>query len=158
MKIAFAPLASADIAAVAALWHEGWHAGHAGVVPERLTRLRRLDDFHDRLARHLGQTRVARIGPEIIGFVILHGDELYQFYLARGARGTGAAALLMAEAEARLRATGVRRAWLACTVGNTRAARFYEKSGWLRAATETMSFETADGPFPLEVWRYEKAL
>jgi hypothetical protein len=64
----------------------------------------------------------------------------------------------MADAEARLAARGVRTAWLACAIGNRRAARFYEKSGWRLVGTMINPCETTDGTFPLEVWRYEKAL
>ena len=64
----------------------------------------------------------------------------------------------MSDAEAQLAARGIAKPWLACAVGNVRAARFYEKSGWRRAAVVTVESETSDGPFPLEVWRYEKEL
>lgn len=48
--------------------------------------------------------------------------------------------------------------WLACAIGNDRAARFYEKNGWRRAGTIINEADTERGPFPLEVWRYEKPL
>jgi ribosomal protein S18 acetylase RimI-like enzyme len=64
----------------------------------------------------------------------------------------------MADAEARLAKHGVETAWLACAIGNDRAARFYEKSGWRLASTEVNLAETSSGPFPVEVWRYEKRL
>ena len=51
-----------------------------------------------------------------------------------------------------------RTGWLACAIGNDRAARFYEKNGWRRTGTIVNDAETLQGPFPLEVWRYEKAL
>jgi ribosomal protein S18 acetylase RimI-like enzyme len=72
------------------------------------------------------------------------------------ARGSGLAASLIAEAEALLAARGVGSAWLACAVGNDRAARFYEKSGWSNARTMANRLETADGVFEMPVWRYEK--
>ncbi len=58
----------------------------------------------------------------------------------------------------RLARGGVRTAWLACAIGNDRAARFYEKSGWRRAGTVVYQAEAPDGSLPLEVWRYEKHL
>ena len=64
----------------------------------------------------------------------------------------------MADAEARLIRSGVETAWLACAIGNERAARFYEKSGWRRVGTMINDCETATGTFPLNVWRYEKSL
>jgi GNAT superfamily N-acetyltransferase len=89
---------------------------------------------------------------------MLKGDELYQFYVAREARGSGVAAVLLADAEARLAERGVTTAWLACAIGNNRAARFYERCGWARARTQVNRLETPDGLFEFEVWRYEKAM
>ena len=77
---------------------------------------------------------------------------------ASHARGSGIAAVLMADAEARLAASGVRSPWLACAIGNDRAARFYEKCGWIRTGTVTDDVAVPGGTFALEVWRYEKAL
>ena len=68
------------------------------------------------------------------------------------------AAALVADAEAQLVGDGVELAWLACAVGNERAARFYEKCGWRRAGTVVYQPDAADGAPPLEVWRYEKGL
>ena len=70
----------------------------------------------------------------------------------------GAAAALLADAEARLSAAGVELAWLACAIGNERAARFYGPRGWRRAGTVVSLLETSVGTIPLEVWRYEKRL
>jgi ribosomal protein S18 acetylase RimI-like enzyme len=89
---------------------------------------------------------------------MLKGDELYQLYVSAQARGSGVAAALMADAEARLAEAGVATAWLACAIGNERAARFYEKCGWRRAGTMINELDTPDGMFPLEVWRYEKSV
>jgi len=47
-------------------------------------------------------------------------------------------------------------AWLACAIGNDRAARFYEKHGWHRAGVMVNQLETRNGIFPLDVWRHEK--
>ncbi|MDB5454443.1 MAG: GCN5-related N-acetyltransferase [Caulobacter sp.] len=104
--------------------------------------------------------RVRTLGPvgAPLGFHLIKDDEFYQFYVAAEARGTGAAAALMADAEATLAAQGVETAWLACAIGNARAARFYEKSGWTLARVEGVPTETSSGLFPLDVWRYEKRL
>jgi ribosomal protein S18 acetylase RimI-like enzyme len=93
-----------------------------------------------------------------VGFCIVKADELYQLYVSSQARGSGAAAALVADAEARLAQSGVQTAWLACAIGNERAARFYEKCGWKRAGTMISQLDTKEGIFPLEVWRYEKVL
>ena len=66
--------------------------------------------------------------------------------------------IVVRDAERRLAARGVATAWLACAIGNERAARFYERQGWRRTGVVVNLAETAEGPFPLEVWRYEKVL
>ncbi|ADG11985.1 N-acetyltransferase [Caulobacter segnis] len=147
-----------DLAPLARLWREGWSDAHNGIVPEALVALRTPESFEERMAKALPQVRA--LGPvgAPLGFHLIKGDELNQFYLASAARGTGAAGVLMADAEMRLAEAGVATAWLACAIGNTRAARFYEKAGWTRAGVETVPTETSEGSFPLEVWRYEKRL
>jgi GNAT superfamily N-acetyltransferase len=147
-----------DFEALVRLWQAGWTDAHAAVVPAGLAHLRTLDDFATRMRNMYGSVRV--IGPvgAPIGFHAVKSDELEQFYVSARARGTGAAALLLHDAESRLAAGGTRIAWLACAIGNERAARFYEKHGWRRIGTVTHHPETPQGPFALEVWRYEKAL
>ena len=147
-----------EIDHLARLWHQGWNDAHATLALAGLVRARTLDSFRDRLAAALADTFA--IGPPGApsGFYMLKGDELYQFYVAREARGSGVAAELLADAEARLADCGVATAWLACAVGNDRAARFYEKCGWVRARTQVNRLETPDGVFEFEVWRYEKAM
>lgn len=147
-----------DLKPLARLWWSGWRDGHEGLLPEALTRLRTLESFEERMAAAL--PRVRPLGPvgAPLGFHLLKDDELYQFYLAAEGRGTGAAAVLMADAEARLIQAGVATAWLACAIGNARAARFYEKAGWTMTRIENVPTETSEGLFPLEVWRYEKRL
>ena len=148
----------AELEAQAALWHAGWRDAHLTIVPAALVALRTLENFSARLAPALAEVRV--IGPigRPLGFHQLKGDEVYQFYVDAVARGTGAAAMLMRDAEARLTGRGVATAWLSCAVGNRRAARFYEKCGWRRTATLIEPTVTSQGPFPVEVWRYEKPL
>jgi GNAT superfamily N-acetyltransferase len=148
----------ADIEQLAKVWYDGWQDAHAALVPEELKQLRTFESFRERLRAALPNVRV--IGPPGApsGFCIDRDDELYQLFVAAGARGSGAAARLLADAEARMIGRGVTTAWLACAIGNERAARFYEKSGWRRAGTMINPAETSTGTFPLETWRYEKAL
>lgn len=149
---------AAEVDVLARLWRQGWLDAHEAIVPQSLVALRTLESFTDRMAVAL--PRVRALGPvgAPLGFHFIKADELNQFYLAGAARGTGAAATLMADAEARLREAGLATAWLSCAIGNARAARFYEKAGWTLARTETVPTETSTGTFTLEVWRYEKAL
>lgn len=152
------PAVAAEIDALARLWHDAWHEAHAPLVPPELTRLRTLENFRERLQVMQADMRVAGPPGAPLGFCALKGEELNQLFVSPDARGSGAAAALIADAEARLAQRGVRTAWLACAVGNERAARFYEKSGWHRGATVVNPAETANGPFPVQVWRYEKRL
>ncbi len=144
-----------DAADIARIWHAGWHQAHASIVPAVLTASRTPQEFSTRTHAHLGQTRLAWLDGEIVGFFMLDHDELYQFYVSASVQGKGVAAGLMHAAEAALGPGGK---WLACTVGNARAARFYEKCGWARAATTPYEVETRAGPQVVNVWRYEKDL
>jgi GNAT superfamily N-acetyltransferase len=146
----------ADVEQLARLWHDGWRDAHLAIVPAELACLRTLESFRERMRADLADVRVAGSPGSPLGFTMLKSDELYQFYVAAAARGTGVAASLMADAEARFAARGIEVAWLACAIGNQRAARFYEKCGWRLARTVVSLLETPDGPFELEVWRYEK--
>ena len=147
-----------EIDQLARIWFDGWHDAHAKILPVELARLRTLESLRDRMKSALPEVRVVGPPGAPVGFYMLKEDELYQLYVAAEARGSGVATALMADAETRLARRGVRTAWLACAIGNDRAARFYEKSGWHRTGTILYQAEASDGSLPLEVWRYEKHL
>lgn len=148
----------AEIDRLATIWHEGWQDAHARLLPPELARIRTLESFRERLRAGLATVRVVGEPGRPLGFCMVKDDELYQLYVASEARGTGAAAALVADAEARMADRGVSVAWLACAIGNDRAARFYEKCGWRRAGNMINPLDTPDGVLALEVWRYEKRL
>ena len=152
------PADERELDQLARVWFDAWNDAHAQIVPPELKQLRTLASFRERLRAALPRTRAAGPRGAPVGFYVLKGEELYQLFVSAGARGTGVAAALIADAEAQLAASGVRTAWLACAIGNDRAARFYEKSGWRRASTVVYHAETPTGVLPLEVWRYEKSL
>jgi ribosomal protein S18 acetylase RimI-like enzyme len=145
-----------EVEALAQLWLAGWRDAHLEIVPPELEKHRNIDNLRQRMTDGLANVRV--IGPpgDPLGFYMLKADELYQLYVSARARGTGAATALMTDAEARLASLGLETAWLACAVGNNRAARFYEKSGWHRVRTETSWLQNSEGQIPVEIWRYEK--
>jgi ribosomal protein S18 acetylase RimI-like enzyme len=147
-----------EIARLAQIWYDGWQDAHSEIVPAELRRLRTLDSFKERLAEGLADVRVSGPAGASVGFCMVKDDELYQLYVSAEARGSGVAAALVDDAEARIAATGAKTAWLACAIGNERAARFYEKCGWRRIGVMTSQLPTQEGVFALDVWRYEKVL
>ena len=157
------PATAADMAAVADLWHEGWHAGHAGHVPAGLTDLRTLATFHERTPPRAGDTAVAVTDVEhaegaVLGFAMVVGDEVEQVFVAPAWRGTGVAADLLAEAEGRIAAAGHDEAWLAVVAGNARARRFYEKCGWSDAGDLPYEVVAGGQVFVSPCRRYVKKL
>ena len=127
-------------------------------MPPTLAELRTTQSFLERTLENVGGTAMAIEGKTVLGFCMVKEDELYQMYVSRGARGSGVAQALIRDAENRMRADGHASAWLACAVGNERAGRFYEKSGWVNSGRAVVELDTPSGPFPLEVWRFEKEL
>jgi ribosomal protein S18 acetylase RimI-like enzyme len=152
------PADESEVDQLARIWFDGWQDAHAQILPAELRRLRTVESLRERLQAAIARVRV--VGPlgGPLGFCITKGDELDQLYVSAETRGSGVAAALLRDAEERLAASGVETAWLACAIGNERAARFYEKSGWRRAGTMIHRAETSEGPFSLEVWRYEKVV
>lgn len=156
MQVRMADRQEAD--ALAKLWHESWQDAHAEILPEELAKTRTLENLRQRLDELWTDLRVIGEIGRPLGLSITQGDELNQLYVSRDARGQGVAQKLIAEVEERLADSGVETAWLACAIGNARAARFYEKSGWHLARTFTNELALPSGKFNLEVWRYEKRL
>ena len=123
-----------------------------------LIRLRTLENFRLRIQEALPTVRVVGPSGAPVGFCIVKDAELYQLFVSAPSRGSGVAAALLADGEARLSASGVQIAWLACAIGNDRAARFYEKHGWFRVGNMINGLDTPSGEYLLDVWRFEKPL
>jgi ribosomal protein S18 acetylase RimI-like enzyme len=149
---------AAEVARLAQIWYDGWQDAHAEILPAQLRRLRTLESFRERLAAGRADVRVSGTLDAPVGFCITKGAELYQLYVSAEARGSGVAAALVADAESKFLEQGIETAWLACAIGNERAARFYEKCGWRRTGVMTSQLPTQEGIFPLQVWRYEKVI
>lgn len=147
-----------EIDALARLWYDAWQDAHAGILPVELARHRTMESFRSRLRTDLSAFRVAGPLNRPVGLCMTKGDELHQLFVASVARGTGVAAALTADAERRIAESGWDVAWLACAIGNERAARFYEKCGWRRIGVVTIDIAMTDGVLQLDVWRYEKAV
>lgn len=151
-------IADDEIPFVAQLWFEGWQDAHAEILPAELAKHRTLERFVQRLGAERDEVFV--VGPRgaPLGFYVLHGDELNQLYVSGEARGKGVAKALLDDAESRLAQRGYSATWLACAIGNERAARFYEKHQWRRDGIITIRLPLPGGHFDLDVWRYSKAL
>ncbi|MDZ5663670.1 GNAT family N-acetyltransferase [Nocardioides sp. S-58] len=151
------PAVAADMAAVADLWHEGWHDGHAGRVPDGLTAARTLAAFHERTPPRVADTTVALDEASgLLGFVMVVDDEVEQVFVGRAARGSGLAEQLLAEAERQVARAGHGEAWLAVVVGNDRARRFYERCGWHDAGDLPYEVTAAGQTFVSPCRRYVK--
>jgi ribosomal protein S18 acetylase RimI-like enzyme len=158
MSVAVRPALESEIDQLGTVWYDAWQDAHAAIVPAELTKLRTLESFRQRIRDALPSVRVVGPPNAPLGFCMIKDDELYQLFVAAGARGSGTAAALLTDGESRLAASGVSTAFLACAIGNDRAARFYEKHGWTRVGTMANRLDTPSGEFVLDVWRYEKAV
>jgi quercetin dioxygenase-like cupin family protein/GNAT superfamily N-acetyltransferase len=148
------PATPDELPALARLWEAGWHDAHDGLVPPDLVALRTTESFLDRLRGFGDALRVAGPPGAPLGLCVAHGDDIDQLYVAPAARGSGLAATLLADGEARLAAAGVAVGRIACAIGNDRALRFYAKHGW-RGGRETI---TLAGALDLEVILLRKRL
>ncbi|MGB5559362.1 MAG: GNAT family N-acetyltransferase [Paracoccaceae bacterium] len=147
-----------EIEALADVWHDAWHDAHACCVPADLTAIRTHASFRERL-NALGDAvrTIGAIGAPA-GLCAIQDDQLYQIYVSRNARGTGAAVALLEEGERRLAANGIRKAWLDCVIQNTRAIRFYTRQGWVDSGTHTATLAGLGTDFPLKVRVFRKIL
>jgi GNAT superfamily N-acetyltransferase len=150
--------AAGDIGVVTRIWHLGWLDGHLGHVPPELLPHRQEEQYLSRARDRLDSMWVAESHGQIVGFVVVKGNEVEQIFVDRAARGTGIAAMLLRKAEAEIRHAGHQRAWLAVVAGNQRARSFYSRLGWRDAGPFTYMAETEAGPFAIPSHRYETDL
>lgn len=147
-----------DMGAVADVWHRAWHVAHPGNVPEGLTSARTLDAFHARTPARVADTTVAEVDGEVVGFTMVHDDEVEQVFVDPRRHGSGIAAPLLAAAEQQVAAAGHDVAWLAVVVGNARARSFYEKHGWHDAGDLPYEVVADGATYISPCRRYEKAV
>ena len=152
------PATPPDLDPLARLWHDGWREAHLAHVPPELTAKRTLASFRARLDGFGDGLRVAGPAGAPLGFCAIRDDELDQLFVAPAARGSGLAARLLADGEARLAANGITRAHLLCVIENTRAAAFYARQGWQNMGVFREAVQTEDGPYRFDLIRFEKTL
>lgn len=146
-----------EVPTVASVWHDAWHDGHRGHVPDALVAARRPAYFEGRSAALLDHLTVAD-ADELLGVLIVKDDELQQLMVTAAARGRGVGGLLLAEAERQVAAAGHDEIWLAVVPGNTTARRFYASHGWVDRGEEVYDAVTLSGAtVPVPVCRYVKA-
>jgi GNAT superfamily N-acetyltransferase len=149
-----------EVDALARIWHDGWHEAHRDLLPAEVRRSRTLEGCRRRLQAAAPKVRVVGPAGAPVGFCMINEgeDEVCQLFVSPSSRGTGVAAALMADAEARLIEAGVHTARLSCAIGNDRAARFYEKCGWRRSGTTHYGSGASNIESRIDVWRYVKTL
>ena len=152
------PAAPSDIEPLARLWFDGWREAHLDHVPADLTARRTLESFGNRLLGFGDGLRVAGPVGAPLGFCAIREDELDQLFVTPETRGSGLAAILLADGERRLAQQGTARAHLLCVIQNHRAVRFYERQGWTNMGISVEAVQTEDGPFRFELLRFEKNL
>lgn len=145
-----------DAEAVATIWYQGWHDGHLGNVPDDLRAVRTRESFGLRASQRVDDTVVAIVDDAVAGFVMVVADEVEQVYVSTHHRGSGVAAVLLAEAERLVGVNGHQRAWLAVVPGNARARRFYQRSGWTDEGPFDYLAASDRGPIPVPCHRYTK--
>jgi GNAT superfamily N-acetyltransferase len=150
------PAGRDDSKSVVEIWYHGWRDGHLGHVPDDLVAVRTQESFGLRASQRVGDTVVAVINDAVAGFVMVVDDEVEQVYVSIHHRGTGTAAVLLAEAERLVGANGHERAWLAVVAGNDRARRFYERNGWTDEGLFDYPAGSASGPILVPSHRYVK--
>jgi len=156
-KIEIERAGAGNIPALARVWHDAWHAGHAHLDPE-IAEGRPFTFFEARIGSGIDRMAVAMVDGEVVGFSGWEGDGIGQVFVAPAWHGRGAAAPLLAAAEEVLKEQGHSLIWLQCRVGNARARRFYEKHGWYVASEVEADIGTVTGRQPIMVWRMEKLL
>ncbi len=149
------PATQVDLDAIADIWHAGWRDAHLGHVPDELVRHRTRADLARLAVQRVPHTIVAVDRDRVVGFAVIHDDELEQLYVAADVRRRGVATALVARAEATI-AARFDTAWLAVVAGNTAARQFYLRRGWHDDGPFDNPAPTADGPLPVPARRYAK--
>jgi predicted cupin superfamily sugar epimerase/GNAT superfamily N-acetyltransferase len=147
-----------DAPAIGRVWHDAWHDGHDGRVPDALVAMRTEASFQERAVAEVPHAVVAERGGVVVGFVATGDDEVAELFVAQDARGAGVARLLLAAGEGAVRRAGHRTACLGVVVGNARARRFYEREGWRDAGDVDHSATGPDGPIAVPTRLYLKDL
>ena len=126
------PAATEDVSALVALGVAA-NATSMGRLPEFAGRADDIETAFARfIARDIGDILVAESGGEAVGFCATEGrsDEVSDLWVAPKLHGHGVGGILLAAAEARIKAWGYPRVWLTTHAHNVRAISFYRSQGY----------------------------
>jgi GNAT superfamily N-acetyltransferase len=152
------PAGDGDVTSIGALYHRVWHDTHGPHMPPAERARRDEEDFRGRIRELMPNVVLSQDDGYIIGFAAWSSSLLGQIYVESAYRGTGVAERLMAAAEAEMAAQGVHQAELHCLVGNERAHRFYERSGWVAHGIISERVRGEAEEETREFWNFRKAL
>jgi GNAT superfamily N-acetyltransferase len=147
-----------DLEAIGVLYHSVWHETRAANMPVREQRRRALSFFLDRMRLLLPTVLVEDRAGSLAGFASWQGRMLMlgQLYIDRACRGTGIAVALLWASELAITSSGVTEAELRCLVGNHRAHRFYQRSGWIDRGEVVENLAGDLGEASIPFWRMTK--
>jgi GNAT superfamily N-acetyltransferase len=149
---------ASDVAQIAALYHAVWHETQAPFMPAAECARRDLGFFIERMSRLLLSTLIEERGGAVVAFSAWHGRLLGQIFVAAPHRGSGLAVALMSATETAMMESGVSEGELHCVVGNDRARRFYERTGWSHERTIMEQVAGENGPAEVPFWCMTKVL
>jgi L-amino acid N-acyltransferase YncA len=150
-----------DARAIAEVHVGSWRHAYRGLLPagylDRLSVDEREASWREALASDAAGAVVAEAEGRIVGFASFGPSrdedaaegvgEVPAIYVDPEVLGAGVGRTLLAEATARLREAGFRRATLWVLEANARARRFYEKAGWAWDGTVSRhDFDCANEP------------
>jgi ribosomal protein S18 acetylase RimI-like enzyme len=147
-----------EIEAVAVLWHDTWQSSHDHLVPHALCEFRTKDYFRRRIDNERQTVRLSGAPGKPVGLCIVSRANLDMLFVAPSERGKGVGERLLADAEARMRESGVKEAYLYVALGNDGAVRFYERHGWTDLGKVDKTFEVAGGTITHMVRKMGKSL
>jgi ribosomal protein S18 acetylase RimI-like enzyme len=155
-----------DCRAVAEVHVESWQHAYKGLLPEgylaSLSVVEREAMWRRMVERESSHLVVARSANQVVGFVAFGASrdeaapadraEIWAIYVKPACWSTGAGRRLWLEALQRIRAEGYKSIGLWVIVGNERAARFYERAGFVPEPESRKSMEI--GGAAIEELRY----
>ena len=101
---------------------------------------------------------MAKPDGAILGFCLIKENEIYQFYVAKTAQGTGAASALMRRSQRTQPDARFDHAFVAVDKANARAIGFYEKASFITGGVHVIYFATSQGPFAYECFIFKTKL